>query len=146
MSSDERRIAPRKVFSIPIRIRALAIEAASVAAGASATARNAMVSNSISSIANSSKPTRVVDMQDGETVNLSERGIYFKTAQKVKIGQSVEVFFTLPRELTGRNPEPVRCSARVVHVEQHADERGWTGVGAAVERFEPLHRFRTWDN
>jgi hypothetical protein len=85
-------------------------------------------------------------MQVGETVNLSERGICFKTAQNVRVGQSVEVYFTLPRELTGRSPEPVRCSARVVHVDQKADERGWTGVGAAVERFEPLKRFRTWDN
>lgn len=93
-----------------------------------------------------SKPARVIDMQEGETVNLSERGIYFKTAQKVKIGQAMELYFTLPRELTGRSPEPVRCNARVVHVEQHADERGWTGVGACVEKFESLQRFRTWDN
>ena len=33
MSSNERRIAPRKIFSIPIRIRPLASESLSVAAG-----------------------------------------------------------------------------------------------------------------
>ena len=100
----------------------------------------------MNSAVSTSKPVRVLDMQEGETVNLSERGIYFKTAQKVKIGQAMEIYFTLPRELTGRSPEPVRCSARVVHVEQYSDERGWTGVGASVEQFEPLQRFRTWDN
>ena len=156
MSSNERRIAPRKIFSIPIRIRPLASESLSVAAG-STVSRNAITSSyspvpasSAASLMNSavatSKPVRVLDMQEGETVNLSERGIYFKTAQKVKIGQAMEIYFTLPRELTGRNPEPVRCSARVVHVEQYSDERGWTGVGASVEQFEPLQRFRTWDN
>ncbi|HSY58566.1 MAG TPA: PilZ domain-containing protein [Terriglobales bacterium] len=156
MSSNERRIAPRKIFSIPIRIRPLASESLSVAAG-STVSRNATTSSysavpvsPASSLMNSavatSKPVRVLDMQEGETVNLSERGIYFKTAQKVKIGQAMEIYFTLPRELTGRNPEPVRCSARVVHVEQYSDERGWTGVGASVEQFEPLQRFRTWDN
>ena len=150
MSSNERRIASRKSFSIPIRIRALAGEAASVAAGATVS-RNAMTSSHattgpISSGAGTAKPVLVVDMQEGETVNLSERGIYFKTAQKVKIGQAMELYFTLPRELTGRCPEPVRCSARVVHVEQQSDEHGWTGVGACVERFEPLQRFRNWDN
>jgi hypothetical protein len=100
----------------------------------------------ISGSTGTAKPVRVVDMQEGEMVNLSERGIYFKTAQKMKIGQAMELYFTLPRELTGRSPEPVRCSARVVHVEQQSDERGWTGVGACVERFEPLQRFRNWDN
>jgi hypothetical protein len=100
----------------------------------------------MSSAVATSKPARVLDMQEGETVNLSERGIYFKTAQKVKIGQAMELYFTLPRELTRRSPEPVRCNARVVHVDQYADERGWTGVGASVERFEPLQRFRNWDN
>ena len=156
MSSKERRIAPRKIFSIPIRIRPLASESLSVAVG-STVSRNAATSSysagpvsPASSLMNSavatSKPVRVLDMQEGETVNLSERGIYFKTAQKVKIGQAMEIYFTLPRELTGRSPEPVRCSARVVHVEQYSDERGWTGVGASVEQFEPLQRFRTWDN
>jgi PilZ domain len=149
MSSNERRIASRKSFSIPIRIRLLASEAASVAGDT--LSRNAMASSHattgpIGSSAGTAKPVHMVDMQDGETVNLSERGIYFKTAQKVKIGQAMELYFTLPRELTGRSPESVRCSARVVHVEQQSDERGWTGVGACVERFEPLPRFRNWDN
>jgi hypothetical protein len=149
MSSNERRIASRKSFSIPIRIRLLASEAASVTGDT--LSRNAMASSHattgpIGSSAGTAKPVHMVDMQDGETVNLSERGIYFKTAQKVKIGQAMELYFTLPRELTGRSPESVRCSARVVHVEQQSDERGWTGVGACVERFEPLPRFRNWDN
>jgi hypothetical protein len=155
MSSSERRIAPREIFSIPVRIRPLIAESLSVAAG-STVSRNVTSSNSVAGVSVAvtqmspapagSRPARVLDMQEGETVNLSERGIYFKTAQKVKIGQAMELYFTLPRELTGRSPEPVRCSARVVHVEQHADERGWTGVGASVEQFEPLQRFRTWDN
>jgi hypothetical protein len=156
MSSSERRIAPRKIFSIPIRIRPLASESLSVAAR-STVSRNVTpstysaapispASSLMNSAVSTSKPVRVLDMQEGETVNLSERGIYFKTAQKVKIGQAMEIYFALPRELTGRSPEPVRCSARVVHVEQYSDERGWTGVGASVEQFEPLQRFRTWDN
>ena len=155
MSNSERRIAPRKVFSIPIRIRPLISESLSVAAGSTAS-RN-ITSNNVAADASvavsqmspapvGSRPARVLDKQEGETVNLSERGIYFKTAHKVRIGQALELYFTLPRELTGRSPEPVRCSARVVHVEQHTDERGWTGVGASVEQFEPLQRFRTWDN
>jgi hypothetical protein len=141
MSSSERRIAPRKILSIPIRVRPLASESLSVAAGSTvlknattssyAAPSGSAASGQMSSAAAASKPARVVDMQEGETVNLSERGIYFKTAQKVKIGQAMELYFRLPRELTGRSPEPLRCNARVVHVEQYPDERGWTGVGRA---------------
>ena len=143
--SNERRIAPRKVCAIPIRIRPVVAEPAPIAIAAAKPASSAARMQANSGAA-ASGPTQVLDMQHGETVNLSERGIYFKTPQKPRIGQAMELYFTLPRELTGRSPEPVRCSARVVHVEQQADERGWTGIGAAVERFEPLKRFRTWDN
>ena len=142
--SNERRIAPRKIFSIPIRIRPIATESVTVAAGAGMRPKSAMTSGPAQKSA-AAGPAKVVDMLDGETVNLSERGVYFKSAQKVKIGQSVELYFTLPSELTGRSPEPVKCSARVVHVERQADDKGWLGVGASVERFEPLQRFR-WNN
>jgi hypothetical protein len=128
MSSNERRIAPGKIFSIPIRIRPLIAESLSVAAGSTAF-RNVTSSNiapggsvavsQMSSAPAGSRPARVLDMQEGETVNLSERGIYFKTAQKVKIGQAMELYFTLPRELTGRSPEPVRCSASCMSNSTH---------------------------
>ena len=54
---------------------------------------------------------------EGESVNLSERGIYFRSRQRVNVGEPLEMYFTIPRELTGRSAEQVRCSARVVHVE-----------------------------
>jgi hypothetical protein len=56
------------------------------------------------------------------------------------------MYFTLPPELTGRNPEPVRCSARVVYVEQHGGRRGLLGIAATVERFEAMTMARSSDN
>jgi hypothetical protein len=53
---------------------------------------------------------------------------------------------TLPRELTGRNPEQVRCSARVVHVEDLSGSEGIAGVGAIVDRFEAVAAERDWSN
>jgi hypothetical protein len=35
----------------------------------------------------------------------------------VQRGESLDMFFTLPRELTGRQPEQVRCSAPVAHID-----------------------------
>lgn len=89
---------------------------------------------------------RSQDAFEGETVNLSERGIHFKSPLQFSIGESVEIYLTLPRELTGRSPEEVCCDARVVHVENEFDAQGMTGVGAQVERFEPLNYKRNWAN
>jgi hypothetical protein len=82
----------------------------------------------------------------GEALNLSERGVYFTSREKLSIGAPLEMYFTLPRELTGRSPEPVRCKARVVHVEERANGRGVHGIGAAVERFELLAAAHDWSN
>ena len=83
---------------------------------------------------------------EGEAFNLSERGVYFRSRDKLKVGECLQMYFILPRELTGRAPEQVRCTARVVHVENEADRQGTTGVGAFVERFEPLVERRNWAN
>ncbi|MGC2720050.1 MAG: PilZ domain-containing protein [Candidatus Acidiferrales bacterium] len=84
--------------------------------------------------------------RDGETVNLSERGIYFTSREKVSVGEPLEIFFTLPTELTGRSAERVCCRARVVHVNRLSDRDGLTGVGAAIERFERVSKPRSSDN
>jgi len=62
------------------------------------------------------------------------------------VGEPLEMYFTIPRELTGRTTEHVRCTARVVHVEPRADNQGMLGVGAVVERFEPMSAAHDWGN
>jgi hypothetical protein len=140
MSSKERRISPRKACTIPVRFRSIADEYIPTFMRAAASR-------------GSSKETRTIKQQPGnqetvvgETINLSERGIRFKSLLRFSVGETVEIYFTLPRELTGRDPEEVRCAARVVHVEYELDAQGMTGVGAAVERFEPLNSRRNWSN
>jgi hypothetical protein len=75
--------------------------------------------------------------QQGETVDLSERGIRFKTRHSLSVGES-------PPELTGRRA--IKCNARVVHVDREADMSGRIGVGTAIESFEPTSVARNWDN
>jgi hypothetical protein len=60
------------------------------------------------------------------------------------VGEPLEIFFTLPTELTGRSPEQVCCRARVVHVDNF--EHGSIGIGAAIERFERISKGHNWDN
>lgn len=140
MSNKERRSSPRKTCTIPVRFRSIAHEYAPAAMGVAASRGAAKESRAM-------RP-RPVNQETivGETVNLSEQGIRFKSPLRFTVGESVELFFTLPRELTGRSPEEVRCDARVVHVENELDAEGMTGVGAAVERYEPLNYRRNWAN
>jgi hypothetical protein len=134
MSGHERRISPRKECVIPVRFRIV---------------KNGTKPSDAS--VRSTEPVRsslahgYFGTLDGETVNLSERGIYFISGEKVKVGEELEIYFTLPLEVTGRRSEKVRCHARVVHAEV-LDQEGLTGAGAIVQRFEPVSAPRNWDN
>jgi hypothetical protein len=128
VGNKERRIAPRKECTVPLRFR--------VAKSVDSLARE-------TAGASARTPFGTIE---GESVNLLERGIYFRSRQRVDVGEPLEMYFTIPRELTGRGAEHVRCSARVVHVEPQADRQGLVGVGAAVERFEPMSSARDWGN
>ncbi|MGH7838875.1 MAG: PilZ domain-containing protein, partial [Candidatus Binataceae bacterium] len=106
MSSDERRFTPRKACAIPLRFRILSEEFANTHS------RDAHIAEA----AQYAGPAAADDPQiEGLTINLSEHGICFFSRGKIHVGDPVEVFFRLPRELTGRSPEDVRCMAHVVH-------------------------------
>jgi hypothetical protein len=137
MLSHERRSATRKSYAIPVRFNVIAEQYAMVgtASAASGPAR-----------ANAKILATIPLPQQGEIVNLSERGIGFKTKQNLNVGESVEIFFTLPTALTGRAPEDVRCDARVVRVDKSADVHGKIAIGAAIDRFERTSITRNWDN
>ena len=131
--AQERRIAPRKECVVPVRFRVLDGPNASEASVRMIdTGEGATTHGHFGTI-------------EGKTLNLSERGIYFVSEEKVAVGQALEMYLTLPSKLTGREAEQVRCSARVVHAER-LDHLGLIGVGAVVERFEPVSRLRNWDN
>ena len=135
MSGRERRVSPRKNCIVPVRFRILA----SGRFAAAVAAVDELESSQL-------KSASALGAAIGETVNLSETGIGFRSRHSVSVGQPIEVYLTLPRELTGRSPEEVRCRARVVHVEDHADHQGLTGVGASIERFDPVNSLRNWAN
>jgi PilZ domain len=135
MSSQERRTSPRKECAVPLRFRTIAngngTHAPDVAASYETAAPGAQAYS----------PTF-----EGHALNLSEHGLYFTSREKLTVGAPLEIYLTLPRELTGRSPEPVRCSARVVYVEDRHDQRGMKGIGAIVDRFEAVAARRNWSN
>ena len=135
MSGRERRTSPRKQCVVPLRFRVVT------------NGRNAEAEHSAGSYGlRESKALADAILMDGEALNLSERGVYFTSRERLQVGEPLEMYFTLPRELTGRGPEQVRCSARVVHVDDRTDPRGARGIGATVDRFEPVLPPRNWAN
>ncbi|HKV04212.1 MAG TPA: PilZ domain-containing protein [Candidatus Acidoferrales bacterium] len=135
MSDRERRISPRKRCVVPLRFRV-------VMNGHNVQPEEITANFGIQT----SKDSLYAATLEGEALNISERGMYFTSREKLRVGQPLEIYITLPRELTGRSPERVRCSARVVHVDETADPRGMRGIGATVERFEPVLEAREWAN
>jgi len=138
MSINDRRIVNRKPCVMPIRFVVLSEEFA-MSGSVQANSRLAAAGRE-SALEHTPLPHL------GETVNLSERGVAFKSSQPVSLGQPIELFFTLPTELTGRMPEDVRCTARVVHVDHLGDMHGTIRVGATIERFERIGPVRSWGN
>jgi hypothetical protein len=130
MTGRERRVSPRKECVVPLRFRIMS---------------NGFGKESQNEAVELSRRSSLMGTFDGQSMNLSERGIYFTSTQKMNIGEPLEMFFTIPRELTGRGSERVRCSARVVHVEERTEKQGLLGVGAAVDRFETIGA-RDWGN
>ena len=130
MAGNERRRSPRKCCALALRYRiTVARRAAAAAAG------------------DYSLPPKLPPLFPtlaGECLNLSERGICFTARERLAVGTQLEIFLTIPRELTGRESEPVCCRARVTHVEESADHRGLRRIGAAIETFESLVRSSDW--
>jgi PilZ domain len=135
MAGNERRISPRKECLVPVRFR--------VTANGSARALEAAAEGSVAVATKVQSKSAILE---GETMNLSERGIGFRSRENLAIGAPLEMYLTLPRELTGRRAEEVRCSARVVHIDARMDARGQKAFGAVVERFEPVNIARSWAN
>ena len=122
--SKERRVAPRKVYTVPVRFR-VRTDVFAPPPPQRAYARGERAA-----------ATRPSDaLLDGETVNISSLGIYFTSSEHVACGEELEMSFRLPGELTGRSAEDVRCTGRVVHVNASIDGKGTSGIGVAISRF-----------
>jgi len=71
-----------------------------------------------------------------ESVNLSQRGIYFSTNSELHKGETVEVFFQMPEEIVGEPTGEWRCTGHVVRVEEINTPGGKQGVGVQFDCYE----------
>lgn len=136
MSNRERRDSPRKECAVPLRFRILS---------------NGNGNAAHAELEGPAEPPRPKVSSyspsfEGKALNLSERGLFFTAREDLSVGAPLEIYLTIPRELTGRGPEPVRCKARVVHVNDLYRQQGVKGVGAIVDRYETVAMSRNWGN
>lgn len=77
-------------------------------------------------------------MVSGDSINISERGLYFQMNGPMKPGTRIELSFTMPPEVTGSMAMKIRCIGRVIRVEPDQKPDGRTAVAAQIERFETI--------
>ena len=73
--------------------------------------------------------------KDGETRDVSYRGLFFFTRAEPIPGSSIEFVLTLPQQITLAGDVRIRCYGRVLRVESH---EGRSGVAARIDRHEFL--------
>ena len=82
----------------------------------------------------SNGPAGLIERQ-GQTRDVSFRGLYFLADAEFQTGTEIEFVLTLPREITMAGDVNIRCYGQVVRVEHHDNRRG---IAARIERYEFL--------
>ena len=74
--------------------------------------------------------------QDEESLNLSPHGVFFSSSTPFRLGETVEIFFTMPEEITTEPSTEWRCTGHVVRVDQMQNGPGRVGVGVRFDCYE----------
>ena len=79
----------------------------------------------------------MVGSRQGETLDISTRGMYFTIEQDVQAGSEVDITLTLPSEITHGSDVFVRAAGKVVRVDPRSETRNMRlGVAAVIERYD----------
>jgi hypothetical protein len=71
---------------------------------------------------------------EAQTLDVSSGGLRFDLSKAPKTSSAVEIFMTLPHQLTKAGPVRVRCRGHVVRTNPKDSDK--TEVVAAIQRFE----------
>ena len=80
---------------------------------------------------------RELDTQQGQTRDVSTRGLYFVVEQNLEAGSELDITMTLPAEITHGTEVFVRALGKVVRVERRMEDGNTRmGVAAVIERYD----------
>lgn len=74
--------------------------------------------------------------QRAESINISERGIFFATDVPFHKGEAIEVLLKMPEEITGEPATEWRCTGLVVRVQPVDSPKGKLGIGVRFDCYE----------
>jgi len=74
-----------------------------------------------------------------EALNISRGGFYFASSAPLQVGVPIEALLRLPAEVTGKEAQETRCTARVVHVRNQPYGDGRIGFGAEIEKMHAVN-------
>jgi hypothetical protein len=78
---------------------------------------------------------------NGQTRDISTRGVYFTMRKDLSPGTELDFTLTLPAEITRGTEVFVRAHGRVVRVDKRRDEDHETiGIAAVIERYDIIRR------
>lgn len=82
-------------------------------------------------------PVEAESSRDGETRDISTRGLFFTIDQDLSAGAELDITLTLPSEITRGSEVFIRAMGKVVRVENKPEHgSSHVGVAAVIERYE----------
>ena len=83
---------------------------------------------------------KAADSRNGQTRDISTRGVYFLIDQNLEAGSTLDFMLTLPAEITQGTEVFIHAQGKVVRVERKAGEEGEEaerlGVAAVIEKYD----------
>ena len=80
---------------------------------------------------------RQPDARNGQTRDISTRGVYFLIAEDMAPGTELDFTLTLPAEITRGTEVFIRAHGRVVRVERKAEDgTEKLGIAAVIEKYD----------
>lgn len=76
------------------------------------------------------------DWHEGVTLNISESGVLFQAAFRLRSRAAIEMALTLPNAISGEAPAQILCQGLVVRSTSVAAARGTHQLCAAISRFK----------
>ncbi|MGH9746821.1 MAG: PilZ domain-containing protein [Candidatus Acidiferrales bacterium] len=80
--------------------------------------------------------------QTVESSDISARGLYFSTDAPLDIGTRVEMFLTMPVEISGQDSRTWRCTGRVVRMQPAGPLESKSGNGIEILYYEVVDGLR----
>ncbi len=80
---------------------------------------------------------RQIESKNGQTRDISTRGVYFLIDENMAPGAELDFTLTLPAEITRGTEVFIRAHGRVVRVDRKSDEGAdKLGVAAVIEKYD----------